>query len=48
MSNKLNFEKCSEVEWDLILKNSHQSNLFQNFLFKNCGQNFTMEGDSRQ
>ena len=41
MSNKLNFEKCSEVEWDLILKNSHQSNLFsKTFFLKNCGSKF--------
>ncbi len=41
MSNKLRFEKCSESEWDFILKNSNESNLFSKTLFlKNCGSKF--------
>ena len=32
MSNKLTFEKCNIKDWELLINNSKQSNLFQEFL----------------
>ena len=41
MSNKLSFEKCDEQDWNVIIENSYQSNLFSKIVFlKNCGSKF--------
>ena len=50
MSNKLTFSKCSSEEWDLIVDNSNQSNLFvKSYFLRNSGSKFhlwkIMQGD---
>ncbi|MDB9812355.1 hypothetical protein OAB74_01245 [Candidatus Pelagibacter sp.] len=41
MSSNLSFKKCSDEEWDSIIENSHQSNLFvRTFFLKKSGTKY--------